>query len=227
MLLVIENVLSKAEVAQFREKLAAAAWRDGRATAGALAADVKKNAQLDENDETAIALGEKILRVLGNHPTFVSAALPEKIYPPKFNRYAGAEYYGAHIDSAVMRVARAGVTIRADLSATLFLTEPEEYEGGVLTIEGAYGAQEVKLRAGDLVLYPADSLHEVTPVTSGARISSFFWIQSMVAEGARRAILFDLDQSIQRLRAAGTVDRAEIVRLTGVYNNLLRLWAAV
>jgi PKHD-type hydroxylase len=228
MLLVIDNVLSKAEVAHFRERLDGAEWSDGRKSAGSIAATVKHNVQLEETSSAAIALGERILRTLGQNPTFVSSALPEKIYPPKFNRYAGGDHYGAHVDSAVMRIARAGVTLRADLSATLFLSEPEEYEGGVLTIEGAYGAQEIKLAAGDLVLYPACSLHQVSPVTAGARLAAFFWVQSMVADLSRRSLLYDLDQAIQGLRAReGTACGDEILRLTGVYNNLLRLWAAV
>lgn len=227
MLLVIEGVLKKAEVAQFRKRLDGAEWVDGRKTAGSVASAVKQNVQLEEESPTAIALGEHILRTLGHNPLFISAALPEKIYPPKFNRYAGGDQYGAHVDSAVMRIARAGVTLRADLSATLFLSEPEDYEGGVLTIEGAFGAQEIKLAAGDLVLYPASSLHQVSPVTAGARTSAFFWVQSMVADLSQRALLYDLDQAIQSLRARDGGAGDEILRLTGVYNNLLRLWAAV
>lgn len=228
MLLVIEGVLSKGEVAQFRDALDGGAWSDGRKSAGSVAAAVKHNLQLEEDSDLAVTLGDHVLRTLGQNPTFISAALPEKIYPPKFNRYAGGDYYGAHVDSAVMRIARAGVTLRADLSATLFLSEPEEYEGGVLTIEGAYGAQEIKLAAGDLVLYPASSLHQVSPVTAGARTAAFFWVQSMVADQSQRSLLYDLDQAIQGLRAkAGAGTGEEILRLTGVYNNLLRLWAAV
>jgi PKHD-type hydroxylase len=228
MLVVVEGLLSKPEVKHFRERLEGAEWVDGRRSAGSVSAAVKQNVQLEEDSAIAIALGEQILRTLGQNPTFVSATLPEKIYPPKFNRYAGGGRYGAHVDSAVMRIARAGVTLRADVSATLFLSEPEEYEGGVLTIEGAYGAQEIKLAAGDLVLYPAGSLHQVSPVTSGARTAAFFWVQSMVGDLAQRALLYDLDQAIQGLRARqGGGGGEEILRLTGVYNNLLRLWAAV
>lgn len=227
MLVVVEGLLSKPEVKHFRERLEDAEWVDGRRSAGSVSAAVKQNVQLEEDSPTAIALGEQILRTLGQNPTFVSATLPEKIYPPKFNRYAGGGHYGAHVDSAVMRIARAGVTLRADVSATLFLSEPEQYEGGVLTIEGAYGAQEIKLAAGDLVLYPAGSLHQVSPVTSGARTAAFFWVQSMVADLAQRSLLYDLDQAIQGLRARQGGASDEILRLTGVYNNLLRLWAAV
>lgn len=228
MLLVIEDVLSKSAVAQMRARLGAANWIDGKANAGTLSREVKQNAQLAENDDLAVSLGNEILRVLGEHPLFISAALPEKIYPPKFNRYAeGGDHFGTHIDSAVMRIERAGVTMRADLSATLFLSEPDEYEGGVLTIEGAFGAQEVKLPAGQLVLYPASSLHQVSPVTRGMRLASFFWVHSMVPDAERRALLFDLDQAIQALRAAGGADQQAVVRLTGVYNNMLRLSAVV
>ena len=228
MLLVIEDVLSKAVVAQMRARLDGAKWIDGKADAGTISRDVKKNTQLAENDDLAIAFGNEILRVLGDHPLFISAALPEKIYPPKFNRYAGGgDHFGTHIDSAVMRIARAGMTMRADLSATLFLSEPDEYVGGVLTIEGAFGAQEVKLPAGQLVLYPASSLHQVSPVTSGTRLASFFWVQSLVPNAETRAILFDLDQAIQALRGAGGADKDAVLRLTGVYNNLLRISAVV
>jgi PKHD-type hydroxylase len=228
MLLVIEDVLSKAGVAQMRARLDSAKWIDGRVNAGTMSREVKQNMQLAENDDLAIALGNEILRVLGDHPLFISAALPEKIYPPKFNRYAeGGDYFGTHIDSAVMRIVRAGMTMRADLSATLFLSEPDEYEGGVLTIEGAFGAQEVKLPAGQLVLYPASSLHRVSPVTRGVRLASFFWVQSMVPDAEKRAILFDLDQAIQALRGSGGADQDALLRLTGVYNNLLRLSAVV
>lgn len=227
MLLVIENVLKQEEVAQFRRRLDAADWIDGRATAGTLSHEVKRNRQLAENSDVAVSLGNHLLRTLGNHPQFVSAALPERIYQPKFNRYAGGERYGAHVDGAIMRVPGANLTIRTDVSATLFLCEPDEYDGGVLTIEGTYGAQEVKLPAGDLVLYPSHSLHEVTPVTRGERTCAFFWLQSMVADAVRRGLLYDLDQTIQALRARGAASPEELLRLTGIYSNLLRQWAVV
>lgn len=227
MMLVIENVLAKAEVARFREALDRAAWEDGRVSAGSLARTAKNNRQLPEESETAITLGNHLLRLLGAHPLFISATLPEKIYPPRFNKYEGGERYGAHVDSAVMRLPGVQASMRADISATLFLSEPDDYDGGELTIEGAFGAQEVKLPAGDMVIYPAGSLHHVAPVTRGARVGAFFWVQSMVSEEARRTILFDLDQSIQSLRARASPDDGEILRLSAVYTNLLRLWAVV
>ena len=170
----------------------------------------------------AIELGQAILKRLGNHPQFISAALADKIYPPKFNLYQGGGHYGVHVDAAVMRAGTE--TIRTDLSATLFLNEPEEYDGGELTIEGPFGAQAVKLAAGDMVLYPSSSLHQVTPVTRGFRLACFFWMQSMVRDEGERALLYDLDQSIQRLTAGGG---AEIDQMTHIYHNLLRRWAKV
>ena len=226
MLIVIDAVLSKDEVAAFRGKLDAADWVDGAKTAGALAKSPKTNAQLGDNDPTAVALGAEILRRLGSHPLFVSAALPNKIYPPKFNRYADGATYGAHVDSALMRSPRGETTIRSDISATLFLSEPEDYEGGELQVEGPFGVQAVKLAAGDLVLYPSSSLHRVTPVTEGARVASFFWIESHVADDGRRALLFDLDQAIQGLTPVAGGQNGDLLKLTGVYHNLLRAWAS-
>lgn len=228
MLLVIEQLLTKAEVADFRGKLDGAGWRDGRDSAGTLSVQVKSNQQLAEQDPLAVSLGNRILQRLGNHPLFLSAALPARIYPPKFNRYAGGGHYGVHVDSAVMAISGTPLMLRSDLSATLFLSEPEEYDGGELTIETRFGAQAVKLAAGDLVLYPSTSLHQVTPVSRGARTSAFFWIQSMVADQGQRELLFDLDQSIQGLRASHHNDQQpQILQLTGVYHNLLRRWASV
>lgn len=225
MLIPIENVLSKAEVKRFRERLDAADWQDGLATAGTLARQVKRNAQLDDASPLAVELGQAILRRLGETPLFVSAALPGKIYPPKFNRYADGGTYGAHVDSAVMYVPGTGVSLRTDLSATLFLAEPDEYDGGELEIEGPFGIQAVKLAAGDMVLYPSSSLHRVTPVSRGARVASFFWIESLVHNDAARTVLFDLDQAIQGLNATVGADDPQLLKLTGVYHNLLRLWA--
>jgi PKHD-type hydroxylase len=225
MLTVIEGVLSKDEVAAFRARLEAVDWSDGAASAGAFARGRKSNEQLDEQSPVGVALGEQILRRLGPHPLFISAALPNRIYPPRFNRYTGGGAYGAHVDSALMRAPRGDVTLRTDLSATLFLSEPEEYDGGELEIEAAFGVQAVKLAAGDLILYPASSLHRVTPVTRGARIASFFWIESHVPDEAERTLLFDLDQSIQGLTPVAGVDNADLLKLTGVYHNLLRRWA--
>lgn len=227
MLVVVENVLTKKEVAAYRSQLDGATWCDGQTTAGTLSAVVKSNQQLSETDETAIRLGHEILRRLGSHPLFISAALPERIYPPKFNRYSDGGHYGIHVDSAVMRIEHANLTLRSDLSATLFLCEPDEYDGGELTIEGEFGAQSVKLPAGDMILYPSSSLHQVLPVTKGARVSSFFWIQSMVQDSGKRETLFDLDQSIQSLTAKNGANDEDVVQLSGVYHNLLRRWAIV
>lgn len=225
MLIPIAGVLSKDEVGQFRERLAAAEWQDGLKTAGTLARSVKRNLQLADGSPLAIELGNFILRKLGKNPLFVSAALPSRIYPPKFNCYADGGTYGAHVDSAVMAVPGTDVSVRSDLSATLFLTEPEEYEGGELQIEGPFGIQSVKLAAGDMVLYPSSSLHRVTPVTEGARIASFFWIQSLVQNDSARTLLFDLDQAIQGITPIMAADDPRLLKLTGVYHNLLRQWA--
>ncbi len=227
MLMTYDDVLDAATVQRFREALAGAEWIDGATTAGSLSRAVKRNQQLDDRSPTAIRLGNDILRRLGAHPGFLSAALPERIHPPKFNRYAGGGRYGVHVDGAIMRIAEANLTLRSDLSATLFLTDPGDYDGGELRIETPFGAQAVKLPAGSMVLYPSSSLHEVTPVTRGERVCAFFWIQSMVRDEAARALLHDLDRSIQSLSARSTPDDHDIVALTGVYHNLLRRWASV
>lgn len=226
MLIPIEKVLSKEEVAQFRAHLDRAEWQDGLKTAGTLARHVKRNEQLGDDAEPAVSLGHRILQRLGEIPRFISAALPVRIYPPKFNRYADGGTYGIHVDSALMPVPGTNVTVRTDLSATLFLAEPGEYDGGELEIESAFGVQSVKLEAGDMVLYPSSSLHRVAPVTRGARIASFFWIQSMVADEGKRTLLFDLDQSIQELTPLVPADDGRLLKLTGVYHNLLRRWAS-
>jgi PKHD-type hydroxylase len=225
MLIPIENVLSVEEVAAMRTRLDAAAWQDGLATAGTIARHVKRNLQLEDGSPLAVELGNAILRRLGETPLFISAALPAKIYPPKFNRYADGGTYGAHVDSAIMQVPGTTVSLRSDLSATLFLAEPEEYDGGELEIEGPFGIQAVKLAAGDMVLYPSSSLHRVTPVTRGARVASFFWIESMVRDEGERTLLFDLDTNIQALQADLPADHPQLLSLTGVYHNLLRRWA--
>jgi PKHD-type hydroxylase len=225
MLTVIEGVLSGDEVAAFRERLDGGAWRDGAATAGGFARSQKRNQQLDDADPLTASLGAHILGKLGGHPLFISAALPKRIYPPRFNRYAGGGTYGAHVDSALMRPPGVDLTVRSDLSATLFLTEPDTYAGGELQIENPLGVQSVKLAAGDLILYPASSLHQVAPVTQGVRLASFFWIESFVRDDAARTTLFDLDQSIQALTAKLGQEDAHLRQLTGVYHNLLRRWA--
>lgn len=225
MLIVLEKVLSAAEVSDFRQQLEAANWVDGAATAGTLAKQVKKNQQLDDRDPLTIRLGQRILDKLSAHPQFISAALPKQIYPPKFNRYAEHGTYGAHVDSALMRLPGSGQYMRTDLSATLFFVDPDEYDGGELEIEGEYGVQAVKLAAGDLVLYPSTSLHRVTPVTRGARIASFLWIESHVADEGERTLLYDLDQSIQGLTPLLAADDHRLLGLSTVYHNLLRRWA--
>ncbi|MCB2078166.1 MAG: Fe2+-dependent dioxygenase [Novosphingobium sp.] len=227
MLTVIEKVLDTGEVAQFRERMAQAVWRDGAETAGTRSVAVKQNLQIGQSDAVAVELGNAILRKLGRNPQFISAALPEKIFPPCFNLYQDGGHYGIHVDSALMRVPDADMTIRSDLSATVFLSEPEDYDGGELVIESEYGAQEVKLSAGDMVLYPSTSLHQVLPVTRGQRIASFFWIQSSVADEGARTLLFDLDQSIQSLSRDRARDDPDIERLIRTYHNLLRRWAVV
>lgn len=227
MLTVIERVLDAAEVREFRARLAAAAWSDGAGTAGSRSVAVKQNLQLERTDPLAIELGNHVLRRLGRNPLFMSAALAEKIWPPVFNLYRDGGHYGTHVDSALMRLPEANLTIRSDLSATLFLCDPDEYDGGELVIEEQYGGQAVKLGAGDLVLYPSSSLHQVTPVTRGERICAILWLQSAIADAAARAMLFDLDQSIQSLARGRAKDDPDIDRLIHVYHNLIRRWAQV
>lgn len=226
MLITIDNVLDLADVRRFRELLDAADWIDGRITAGSLATTVKHNQQLEIDSDLAVSLGNHLLRVLGSHALFLSAALPEKIVPPRFNRYADGGSFGTHVDAAIMRVERANLTLRSDLSATLFLCDPDEYDGGELLIETTFGAQPVKLPAGSLVLYPSSSLHQVTPVTRGVRTCAFFWVQSLVRDDGERALLFDLDQNLQQLRAQLPADDQRLLALHGVYHNLLRRWAS-
>jgi PKHD-type hydroxylase len=222
MLIPVNSVLGKSEVRQFREHLDHAAWADGLATAGSLASAVKRNEQLEDGAEPAVSLGNHILRRLATNSQFVAAALPNRIHPPRFNRYRRGGAYGAHVDSALMQVPGTNVTLRSDLSATLFLSEPDEYDGGELEIEGPFGIQSVKLEAGDMVLYPSSSLHRVTAVTRGARVAAFFWLQSHVQDEAARALLYDLDQAIQGLTPAHAPDDPDLLKLTGVYHNLLR-----
>ncbi|SHG39182.1 Fe2+-dependent dioxygenase [Massilia sp. CF038] len=222
MLITIEQVLSKDEVRQFRAHLDGADWQDGTRSAGTLARAVKSNLQIDDASELAVSLGNHIVRCISQRPTFIAAALPREIYPPKFNCYQDGGAYGLHIDSAVMPLPGTRKNLRTDLAATVFLSEPDDYDGGELEIETAFGAQCVKLAAGDMVLYPASSLHRVTPVTRGARLASFFWIESLVANEADRTMLFDLDQTIQALTPALGATDERLLRLTGVYHNLLR-----
>jgi len=229
MLITIEKVLTPGQVNEARQKLASAEWVDGRVTAGYQAQEVKRNAQIPESSPVAKELGEMILAGLARSPRFMSAALPLRVFPPMFNSYAGGQTFGTHVDTAIRQLATTGQRIRTDLSATLFLTAPNEYDGGELIVEDSYGEKSVKLAAGDMVLYPATSLHRVEPVTRGNRVSSFFWIQSMIRQDAHRALLFELDASIQRLAGSDLAQSAPVkqssVQLTGVYHNLLRQWA--
>jgi PKHD-type hydroxylase len=224
MLLPIPDVLSAEQVAQARKVLDRAGWVDGRVTAGHQSARTKDNEQLAEGSPEARQLGDTVLAALQSNPLFLSAALPLRVFPPLFNRYQGGQSFGTHVDNAVRQVPGTAHRLRTDLSATLFLSSPEEYDGGELVVEDTYGVHRVKLPAGHLVLYPASSLHHVRPVTRGARLASFFWVQSMVRDDGDRALLFDLDTAIQRL-AEEAPDHPTAVALTGVYHNLLRRWA--
>jgi PKHD-type hydroxylase len=229
MLICIPGVLSKADVADFRRIMDGCSWEDGRSTAGAQSAMVKRNEQLPPDGEVARKLGHRIISALTANPRFLSAAIPLQIFPPLFNRYVAADghHFGVHVDNAVRGDPLTGLRIRTDLSVTLFLAEPEDYDGGELVIEDTYGTHEVKLPAGDLVLYPASSLHLVTPVTRGARVASFFWLQSMIRETHARSMIFDLDTAIQDLAKRLGRDDPDTVKLTGIYHNLIRCWAEV
>lgn len=223
MLLQIPDVLSAEQVAHARRRLDEAEWVDGRVTAGHQSAQVKDNQQLAEDHPVARELGDMIGKSLSANPLFLSAALPLRVFPPLFNRYQGGQSFGNHVDNAI-RQAAGGARLRTDLSATLFLAEPSEYDGGELLVEDTYGVHSVKLPAGHLVLYPSTSLHNVQPVTRGARVASFFWIQSMIRDDGQRTLLFDLDNAIRRV--AGEIPAsAAPVQLTAVYHNLLRRWA--
>ncbi|MBP6896079.1 MAG: Fe2+-dependent dioxygenase [Gammaproteobacteria bacterium] len=226
MMVHVPEVLNPEQVRQLRAALDAAEWIDGRDSAGPQGARVKNNRQLSEQSPVAQELGGVIREALARHPQFFSAALPLRVVPPMFNRYEGGETYGLHVDGSVRSLPGGGGQLRTDLSCTLFLCDPQDYDGGELEVVDTYGTHEVKLPAGDLVLYPSSSLHRVQPVTRGARVCSFFWLQSMVRDDARRGLLFELDQNIQSLRARlGETD--ETVALTGTYHNLLRMWAEV
>ena len=229
MLICIPGVLDKADVADYRRNMDDCAWEDGRSTAGAQSALVKRNEQLPPDSEVARQLGNRVISALTANPRFLAAAIPLRIFPPLFNRYVadGGHHFGVHVDNAVRGDHLTGLRIRTDLSATLFLAEPEDYDGGELVIEDTYGSHDIKLSAGDLVLYPASSLHLVTPVTRGARVASFFWLQSMVRDAHARSMIFDLDSAIQNLTARLGRDDPETVKLAGIYHNLIRYWAEV
>jgi PKHD-type hydroxylase len=222
--LIIPGLLPAPRVAEFQKALGAAEWVDGRATAGYLSSRTKNNAQLPEGHPVTHRLGDLILEELDKCQVFIAAALPLRVLPPLFNRYTGGQSYGGHIDGAVRPIAGTPYRVRTDLSATVFLTDPSEYDGGELIIGDGADEQRVKLPAGDMVLYSGGTVHQVTPVTRGTRLAAFFWVQSMVRDDARRAILFDLDIAIQQLGRTGA-DHDACVRLAGVYHNLLRQWS--
>ena len=224
MLVHVPKVLTEAQVARCRELMARASWVDGRVTAGHQSARAKDNLQIPEGSPEAREMGEMIVGALEQCPLFITAALPTRVFPPLFNRYEGGQTFGAHVDNAILQIPGTPFRVRTDLSVTLFLTPPEEYDGGELIVEDVYGEHSVKLPAGDLVLYPAGSLHRVTPVTRGARHASFFWVQSMVRDDGERALLFDLDLAINRVHQA-LPDHPGVVALTSCYHNLLRRWA--
>lgn len=226
MVISIPNVLTPEQLKQARQILEAAAWVDGKVTAGPQASQAKDNLQLPEGHPVARQVGDMILSALGKNQLFLSAALPHKVMPPMFNRYSGGQSFGTHVDNAIRLVPGTGHRVRTDLSATLFLTSPEEYDGGELTVEDTFGVKSVKLPAGHMILYPSTSLHQVTPVTRGARVCSFFWIQSMIRDDGRRSILFDLDSAIQRI-GHDHPHGPYAVQLTGVYHNLVRQWAEI
>jgi PKHD-type hydroxylase len=224
MILEVPDVLSPEQVVHARRLLESSDWIDGRATAGHQSARVKDNAQLPEDHAVARELGDLILSALERNALFVSAALPLRVFPPLFNRYSGGQSFGSHVDNSIRTLAGTPLRLRTDLSATLFLANPDEYDGGELLVEDTYGVHSIKLPAGHMVLYPATSLHRVAPVTRGARIASFFWIQSMVRGDSDRTLLFDLDTAIQALNADAP-NHPSSVQLTAVYHNLLRRWA--
>lgn len=223
MLLHIPEVLTRDELAHVRQALDAAEWADGRETVGVQGAKVKRNQQLPDASPLKVELGQIVQAALERNPLYFAATLPLKTLPPRFNRYAGGGEYGFHVDGAVMRLGN-GEQLRSDVSCTLFLAEPDEYDGGELIVSDTYGEHEVKLPAGDLIVYPSSSLHKVAPVTRGARLAAFFWVQSMVRDDARRRMLFEMDTAIETLRRGGADDGA-VLQLTGVYHNLLRQWS--
>ncbi|MCX2778405.1 Fe2+-dependent dioxygenase [Microbulbifer thermotolerans] len=226
-MVVIENLLTPEEVSRFREVLSSLPWSDGKATAMGMAAAVKNNHQADASNPGVQRLANQLLARLGETPAFISAALPHRIFPPVFNRYSETEEYGFHVDAAIMRIPGTTDVLRSDVSMTLFLNEPEEYDGGELIVATEFGEQSVKLPSGSAVVYPSSSLHKVTAVTRGQRLAAITWIQSMVSDTSARRSLYELDQSIQRLLHQGQVDRAELDRLHCVYHNLVRQFAVI
>ena len=224
MMIHIPDVLTPEQVKRCREVMEKGAWVDGRATAGHQSAQVKRNLQLLEDCAEARELGAMVVEAVARNNLFMSAVLPKQVFPPLFNRYDAGMTFGAHVDNAIRGHAASGMRIRTDTSATLFISAPEDYDGGELVVEDTYGRHTVKLPAGDMIVYPATSLHHVTPITRGSRIASFFWTQSMIRDEAQRALLFDLDMSIVRL-SGDHPDHKSVVSLTAVYHNLLRQWA--
>lgn len=224
MMLHIPEVLSPDQLAQVRALIAAGEWVDGNETSGFQSALAKDNLQLAEGSKAALEAGALVAAAVGRHPLFVAGALPATVFPPMFNRYGPGKRFDNHVDNSI-RVAKSGQRLRADLSATLFLTDPDAYEGGELTVDDTFGVHQVKLSAGDLILYPASSLHRVEPITAGQRTSAILWIQSLVREDARRALLFDMDMAIQSTAQRLGQDDPSVISLTGAYHNLLRMWA--
>jgi PKHD-type hydroxylase len=225
MLLAIPDVLSRDDALALRERILGAEWVDGNATSGSGAASVKRNRQLPEDGAATRAAQETVTAALQGNAAFLSAALPHSVFPPLFNRYGPGEEFGLHVDNAIRFHAGTGARIRTDLSATLFLTDPDDYEGGELEVESSFGAARHKLPAGHMLLYPSTSLHQVTEVTRGERVSCFFWLQSLVADHAAREMLYELDQSVQALSAERGKTDAQVLRLTALYHNLVRRWA--
>jgi PKHD-type hydroxylase len=224
MLTIIPDVLTRAQVAECRQLMDQAEWVDGNVTSGQQSALAKNNMQLPEGSPLARQLGDMVQDALGQNPLFISAALPLKVFPPLFNRYEGGQTFGTHVDNAIRHLRGTDFRIRSDLSATLFLSEPDDYDGGELTIEDVYGEQKIKLPAGHMVLYPSSSLHHVTAVTRGMRLASFFWLQSMVRDDGQRMLLFQLDNAIRKIGMDRGQQDLEVISLTGIYHNLLRRW---
>ena len=226
MIVQVPHVLNAKQMARCRQVMQRASWLDGRVTAGYQSAVVKDNRQLPENSPEARELGDMIVAALERNPLFITATLPLRVFPPLFNRYEGGEAFGAHLDNSIRQIPGTPLRVRTDISATLFLSAPEEYDGGELVIDDVYGAHAVKLNAGDMVVYPASSLHHVTPVTRGVRLASFFWVQSMVRDDGNRTLLFDLDMAINKVNQA-MPNHGAVVELTNCYHNLLRRFAEV
>jgi len=226
MIVQVPNVLNPEQIARCREVMNRAGWIDGRVTAGYQSAVVKDNRQLPENSPEARELGDMIVAALERNPLFITATLPLRVFPPLFNRYEGGESFGAHLDNSIRQIPGTALRVRTDISATLFVSAPEDYDGGELVIDDVYGAHAVKLNAGDMVVYPASSLHHVKPVTRGIRLASFFWVQSMVRDDGTRTLLFDLDMAINKVNQA-LPNHGAVVELTNCYHNLLRRFAEV